>query len=274
MISPKSGFIYNANHSPFKSSGKEDNPKNEDFATEMNFETYDNNRSTRLLHLLEEQELIDYARFKRIKYDHQLPTPLSYNYMDLNPLFEMKTEDYPEVSALLTEIKNWDRVTNAASYGAGAYALLYYNLIPFFYELTEDRVFTHEVLFEALKITKAYMKTHFNSERVRLGAYQKLVRGEKELPVFGLPDVVTAMRGEPYKDGKIKITHGESYIGLVRFTPTKTYYESVISYGNSRRPESPHYSDQMELYLDFKTKTMSFDRAEVLDSALSRYAPK
>ena len=30
------------------------------------------------------------------------------------------------------------------------------------------------------------------------------------------------------KDGKIKITHGESYIGLVRFTPTKTYYESVI----------------------------------------------
>ena len=194
--------------------------------------------------------------------------------MDLNPLFEMKTEDYPEVSALLTEIKNWDRVTNAASYGAGAYALLYYNLIPFFYELPEDRVFTHEVLFEALKITKAYMKTHFNSERVRLGAYQKLVRGEKELPVFGLPDVVTAMRGEPYKDGKIKITHGESYIGLVRFTPTKTYYESVISYGNSRRPESPHYSDQMELYLDFKTKTMSFDRAEVLDSALSRYAPK
>ena len=273
VISPKSGFVYNANHSPFKSSGKEDNPKNEDFATEMNFETYDNNRSTRLLHLLEEQELIDYARFKRIKYDHQLPTPLSYNYMDLNPLFEMKTEDYPEVSTLLTEIKNWDRVTNAESYGAGAYALLYYNLIPFFYELPDDRVFTHEVLFEALKITKAYMKTHFNSERVRLGAYQKLVRGEKELPVFGLPDVVTAMRGEPYKDGKIKITHGESYIGLVRFTPTKTYYESVISYGNSRRPESPHYSDQMQLYLDFKTKKMSFDRDEVLKSALRRYSP-
>ena len=76
------------------------------------------------------------------------------------------------------------------------------------------------------------------------------------------------------KDGKIKITHGESYIGLVRFTPAKTYYESVISYGSSSRPESPHYSDQMELYLDFKTKKMSFDRLEVLGSALSSYAPK
>lgn len=273
VISPNSGFVYNANHSPFKSSGKNDNPNIEHFAQEMNFETYDNNRSTRLLYLLEEQEHIDYARFKRIKYDNQLPTPLSYSFMDLNPLFDMNSEDYPEVGALLTEIQNWDRVTNAESFGAGAYALLYYNLSQFFYELSEDRIFTHEALFKALKVTKAYMKTHFDRERVRLGEYQKLVRGDKELPVFGLPDVVTAMRGENYKDGKIKITHGESYIGLVRFTPEKTYYESVISYGNSRRSESIHYSDQMELYLDFKTKKMSFDRLEVLKSALSRYAP-
>ena len=117
------------------------------------------------------------------------------------------------------------------------------------------------------------MKTHFDRERVRLGEYQKLVRGDKELPVFGLPDVVTAMRGENYKDGKIKITHGESYIGLVRFAPEKTYYESIISYGNSRRPESIHYSDQMELFLDFKTKKMSFDRFEVLSTASDRYSP-
>ena len=94
----------------------------------MNFETYDNNRSTRLLQLLEEKDQIDYERFKTIKYDHQLPTPLSYNYMDLNPLFEMNVDDYPEVAALLTDIHNWDRVTNVESYGAGAYAILYYNL--------------------------------------------------------------------------------------------------------------------------------------------------
>ena len=49
VISPKSGFVYNANHSPFKSSGAQDNPQAEDFASAMNFETYDNNRSTRLL---------------------------------------------------------------------------------------------------------------------------------------------------------------------------------------------------------------------------------
>ena len=274
VVKPASGFVYNANHSPFKSSSEADNPIAENFAKEMNYETYDNNRSTRLLKLLEEEERIDYKRFKRIKYDHQLPTPLQYNYMDLNPLFDMKVADYPEVSTLLTDIQKWDRITNPTSYGAGAYASLYYQLTPFYYQLGKDRVFTKEALYEALKITKAHLKTYFNAERIQLGEFQKLVRGNKELPIFGLPDVVTAMRGQPYKDGKIKITHGESYIGLVRFTPTKTYYESVISFGNSRRPESPHYTDQMELYANFKTKTMSFDRSDVMKTAKRIYAPK
>jgi len=274
VVKPKSGFVYNANHSPFKSSSEADNPIAENFAKEINFETYDNNRSTRLLKLLEEEERIDYKRFKRIKYDHQLPTPLQYNYMDLNPLFDMKVADYPEVSTLLTDIQNWDRITNPVSYGAGAYASLYYQLTPFYYQLGKDRVFTKEALYEALKITKAHLKTYFNAERIQLGEFQKLVRGNKELPIFGLPDVVTAMRGQPYKDGKIKITHGESYIGLVRFTPNKTYFESVISFGNSRRPESPHYTDQMELYSNFETKTMSFDRSDVMKTAKRVYAPK
>jgi len=274
VVKPASGFVYNANHSPFKSSSEADNPIAENFAKEINFETYDNNRSTRLLKLLEEEERIDYKRFKRIKYDHQLPTPLQYNYMDLNPLFDMKVADYPEVSTLLTDIQNWDRITNPTSYGAGAYASLYYQLTPFYYQLGKDRVFTKEALYEALKITKAHLKTYFNAERIQLGEFQKLVRGDKELPIFGLPDVVTAMRGQPYKDGKIKITHGESYIGLVRFTPKKTYFESVISFGNSRRPESPHYTDQMELYSNFETKTMSFDRSDVMKTAKRVYAPK
>ena len=274
VVKPASGFVYNANHSPFKSSSEADNPIAENFAKEINFETYDNNRSTRLLQLLEEEERIDYKRFKRIKYDHQLPTPLQYNYMDLNPLFDMKVADYPEVSTLLNDIQNWDRITNPTSYGAGAYASLYYQLTPFYYQLGKDRIFTKEALYEALKITKDHLKTYFNAERIQLGEFQKLVRGNKELPIYGLPDVVTAMRGQPYKDGKIKITHGESYIGLVRFTPNKTYFESVISFGNSRRPESPHFTDQMELYSNFETKTMSFDRSDVMKTAKKVYAPK
>ena len=125
-----------------------------------------------------------------------------------------------------------------------------------------------------LKDAKKHLLKHFGTTRIRLGDFQKLVRGDKELPIFGLPDVVTAMRGNRYKNGQIKIEHGESYIALIRFGKTKTSFESVISYGNSTRPNSPHYTDQMEMYQHFQTKPMSFDREVVLQNANKIYRPK
>ena len=118
------------------------------------------------------------------------------------------------------------------------------------------------------------MLKYFGTTRIRLGDFQKLVRGDKELPIFGLPDVVTAMRGNAYKNGRIKIEHGESYIALIRFGKTKTTFESVISYGNSARPSSPHYTDQMEMFQNFQLKTIPFDRKEVLKNASKIYRPK
>ena len=40
----------------------------------------------------------------------------------------------------------------------------------------------------------------------------------KEIPIFGLRDVLTAMASVPYKKGLSKVTAGESYIELVKFT--------------------------------------------------------
>ena len=118
------------------------------------------------------------------------------------------------------------------------------------------------------------MIEHFGKTEVKLGTYQKLVRGHKELPVFGLPDVITSMGSVPYKDGKSKVINGESYIELVKFTPEGVEIESVISYGSSDDPDSKHYSDQMELYTRFKTKKMTFDKATIYADATRIYHPK
>ena len=98
------------------------------------------------------------------------------------------------------------------------------------------------MIIDCLKDTKKKMIIDFGSENVKLGEFQKLVRGNKEIPIYGLPDVLTAMRGVDHKDGQIKVTHGESYIELVKFTKNKTEIESVISYGSSDRKNSVHYS--------------------------------
>ena len=48
VIQPSSGYVYNANHSPFLSTDEQNNPDKSEFSDEMNFETYDNNRSKRI----------------------------------------------------------------------------------------------------------------------------------------------------------------------------------------------------------------------------------
>jgi acyl-homoserine-lactone acylase len=151
VINPKSGYVYNANHSPFKSTSKEENPLAENFSKNMGYELYDNNRSTRLYDLINSYDKIDYKDFKKIKYDRTLPTPLNYNYVNINKLFKMNPDDYPEISDLLVIIQNWDREANADSFGAGAYAMMYYNLGKYYPKLKEDKVVSQKMLEECLK---------------------------------------------------------------------------------------------------------------------------
>ena len=275
VINPKSGYIYNANHSPFKSTSVNENPNPKHFNSNMGFETFDNNRSTRIFELVESLDAINYKDFKTIKYDNKFPTPFNYNFMDINNVMEMDPKNYPEISDLLEQIQKWDRVTDANSTGAGAYAMFYYTLAEkYFYKSYYDRNFSKDLIADCLKDVKEKMIKYFNSSTVKLGEYQKLVRGNKEIPIFGMPDVITAMTASKYRNGKIQVTHGESYIQLVKFSNKGVEIESIISYGSSDHKDSPHYNDQMELYSKFKTKKMSFDKDYVLKNAKTTYNPK
>jgi acyl-homoserine-lactone acylase len=274
VISPESGYVYNANHSPFKSTSLSENPDSLNFDKNMGYEEYDNNRSTRIFNLINEHKSIDYNKFKAIKYDNSFPEPFNYSFMDVNNLFEMNPKDYPEIEDLLIEIQNWDRKTNIESVGAGTYALFYYNLIKYYRKDYINRKFGEDILAQSLLEVKQQMLKYFETTKVKLGDYQKLVRGNKEIPIWGMPDVITAMNASTHKNGKIKVTHGESYIQFAKFSEKGTEIESIISYGSSDHEDSKHYSDQMKLYSVFKTKKMSFDKDFVYKSARKIYNPK
>ena len=274
VVQPKSGYFYNANHTPFKSSAEEDNPDPTNFDSNMGFETYDNNRSTRLKQLIDEYEKLDYDDFKLIKYDRQYPRPYTFNWMDIHYLELLDAKKYPDIEMLIERLQAWDRKANKNSFGAGTFAVLYDQLRPFYSKIPEPKIFPASYIIQALRNTKEYLLKHFNTTDVKLGDYQKLVRGSKELPIFGLPDVITAMSSRPYKDGKVKVVSGESYIELIRFTDKGPEIESVISYGSSDHPDSKHYDDQMEMYSNFKTKKMTLNKDSVYKNAKRIYNPK
>jgi len=274
VIQPQSGYVYNANHTPFRSSDSLDNPNQNDFSLDMGFETYDNNRSTRLKILIDQYETVSYSDFKKIKYDREYPKPYNFSWMDINYLDQLDADKYPELKDLILTLQKWDRKADANSVGAGIFAVLYSQLRPFYQKLPEPKIFPPAILIKALKKTQAYLIKHFGSTQIPLGTYQKLVRGSKEIPIFGLPDVITSMATVPHQDGKVKVVSGESYIELVRFTKKGTEIESIISYGSSDHPDSPHYGDQMDSYAQFKTKKMSLNKEEIYSNAKVIYHPE
>jgi acyl-homoserine-lactone acylase len=275
VIQPESGFIYNANHSPFKSTSEDENPNEENYIENMGYETYDNNRSTRLIELIESYDKVSYDDFKDIKYDNSFPSKFNYNFMDISIIETLKLQAENDLFELLDIIQKWDRKTDIDSQGAGIYGVLYYQLVRNYRDEIQknNKTVSKEILLSALADTKAYIINNFGSIRITLGDFQKLVRGDKELPIWGLPDVITAMSSRPYKDGKHKVTQGESYIGLVRFNENGPILESIISFGNSDNPDSDHYTDQMEKYSKFQTKKMTFDKNIIYSEAKEIYNP-
>ena len=275
VIQPESGFIYNANHSPFKSTSADENPNEENYNENMGYETYDNNRSTRLIELIESYDKVSYDDFKDIKYDNSFPSKFNYNFMDISIIETLKLQAENDLFELLDIIQKWDRKTDIDSQGAGIYGVLYYQLVRNYRNEIQknNKTVSKEILLSALADTKAYIINNFGSIRITLGDFQKLVRGDKELPIWGLPDVITAMSSRPYKDGKQKVTQGESYIGLVRFNENGPILESIISFGNSDNPDSDHYTDQMEKYSKFQRKKMTFDKNIIYSEAKEIYNP-
>ncbi len=274
VLNPESGYIYNANNTPFKSTSINENPKNQDFPKEMGYSLFDNNRSTRIYELIESYEKIDFSDFKSIKFDYKFPTPFKFNFVDVNQIMEMNPEKYPHIAELIKEIQNWDRSTNSDSLGAGIFAMFYYNLGNYIRKPYINRKLSNNLIAQMLSDVKAYMIKHFKKTNVTLGEYQKLVRGNKEIPIWGMPDVITAMTSSKHVNGKRKITHGESYIQLVKFSNGIPQIESIMSYGNSENPDSPHYDDQMEMFSKFETKKMSFDKDFIYRNSQKIYNPK
>jgi acyl-homoserine-lactone acylase len=78
VLQPKSGFVYNTNHSPFHSTEGSENPRVTDIT--MGYETLENNRSKRFEEMLKPLNKVNYEDFKRIKFSRQFPSNFYFPY--------------------------------------------------------------------------------------------------------------------------------------------------------------------------------------------------
>ncbi|MBC7891341.1 MAG: penicillin acylase family protein [Sphingobacteriaceae bacterium] len=269
LLNPPSGYVFNMNHTPFNATGPADNLDARKFDPTMGYELHNNNRSQRFVEQIRALGKVGYEDFKRIKYDRQLPKKLRYLGYDLDALFTLNAADFSDLKIEIATLTAWDRRGTADSRGAALFLFVYR-----YWRDKPTNKLTPDNCAEALRAAKTHFQTHFNRPDPTLGEYQKHERGGKELPIWGLPDVLSTIVSKEFKDGKIRATQGESYIELVRFPKNGLpEIETVNCYGASEHPDSPHYSDQMELFVNQQTKKMTLDKATVLREAVRVYHP-
>jgi acyl-homoserine-lactone acylase len=276
-VNPKAGYLFNTNNTPFDATAIDENLKEKDFDSTIGIETLNNNRSLRFQELISSYPKLNYEDFKRIKYDNQLPSHgLAYP-INVDELFNLQPSEYPDIEPIIENLNHWNQRADADSKGAAVFAMFVYTIREEFDKkgkALEGKLSKDDAL-ALLRIIKTKMLKNFGRTDIVLGDYQVHARGNKEIPCWGIPDVLTAIGSRPYKNGKIRAYQGESHIELVQFSKDGLpEIESVLCYGASSRPDSPHYNDQMEMFIEKKTKKMTLEKSKVLETAVKIYSPK
>ena len=109
-----------------------------------------------------------------------------------------------------------------------------------------------------------------------LGDVQRMQRGSVDLPANGGTDTLrAATTWEPQPDGRMRVKHGDSFIMLVNWDKAgRVSSQSIQPYGAATtRPDSPHYTDQMQMFIDRKFKPVHFERADLMKNAKRAYRP-
>ena len=271
-INPKSGFLFNTNHSPFLATAAADNLNPKAFAKSDGWEQYHLNRSIRFLELFPQGEKLGYEKFKQIKFDRQLPGQLQYTYK-IDSMFLLNGADYPSLSTIITTFNNWDKRGDADNKGAAIF-LLAYEYLKKKLQGQAPRLITRQEAVETFNYVNDYMQNNFGRKDIALGDLQKLVRGNKDWPLGGFPDLLSPQWTEPYKNGELRSVGGDGLVMFVRFPKAGLpQIETMNMYGASAKPGNKHFDDQVEMYLHQKTKKMTLDKATVYKNAESIYHP-
>lgn len=274
-LNPKSGYLFNTNHSPFLASSEQDNLQATNFDVNDGFETYHNNRSRRAKDLIDQLDKISYEDIKRIKFDRQLPDTILYPYgYTADSLFLIDENKYPQLATLITTLKTWDHNAVADSRGALIYNLAYYN-VPLVMEGRKNDKLT---IIEAVKVYQNifdFLQNNYGRTDLTLGDVQRLVRGNENWPQGGMPDVLAAVMSEPLGKDKRKMNSGDAYIGFVKFPKNGglPLIETVNTFGASFNKGDKHYNDQRAMYQAQQLKKMTLDKNEVLQKAERVYHP-
>jgi penicillin amidase/acyl-homoserine-lactone acylase len=269
VLNPASGFIQNCNNDPFHTTAGPENPRPEDFPEWLGITPEMTNRAHRALELFGSDDSITREEFDTYKWDRAY----SKNSLigDLHAkVLALDTADNTLFAEALDLIREWDFTTEPESVGTALFvltgepvvrAIMFGNKPP--------------ALEDSLRSAIDYLMTHHGRLDVPWGEVNRLVRGEVNVGLGGGPDVLNAVYGDRAGDGTIHGHSGDCYINLVEWDPQgRVSSRSLHQFGSaSTRPESPHYADQVPLFVNRQLKPVHFEEEDLMAHVKESYRP-
>jgi len=279
-LNPECGYVYNTNNTPFHSSSEDCNdgvcivPRKL-----MDERPGDNNRAIRFQEIVNAKDKFSLADIHQLKFDVTI-SKKSKLAECTKPLFNLDPKKFPQLKESLEVLNNWNWVAEVDQAGTTLFGLVLDDV--FSKNHFDDSHFVNGFSVPeaewAAALSKASdtLKAYFGTVNVPWGKVHRNIRGNVDLPLRGFADVLSPSYPKRIKEKFAYVSqHGDTYTMFASFN--KTGLQSLTALqpaGNSLRPDSKHYNDQIELFSRQEMRPLSLKREDVMKKAERIYHPQ
>jgi len=297
IVNPKNGWLQNTNSWPFQAAGSE-SPKPDDFPAYM-WSTGENPRDVHAVELLSNIHDVTLDRLIATGYDSRL-TAFDLLLPHLFAAYDRLPPADPRRASLalpIDTLRGWDHRTSAGSVptavavfwgqalinAKGPEAIADFEPV---YDCRLDQL-SDAVMINALSDALARLQRDFGTWQTpwsEINRYQRLTGdivqpvddAKPSLPVGMAPAMWGALADfgawEPQNTRRIYGSGGNSFVAAVEFG-TKVHAKAIMVGGESGDPASPHFTDQVPLYIRGEFRDALFYSEDVSAHAERRYHP-
>lgn len=270
VIDPEAGWVFSANHTPFKMSEPGSSPRREDFPKSYGVEYRMTNRALRGLELfsnddaISREELLAYRADTKYHPEFKLwQTVIEVSTAQVNDPLLMTGQDV---------LRNWNGGTEIDNRSAALAVIT--GMLAHGSEYKEDVMPVMDAYQKAVDILHAA----YGRLDPEWGEVNRIERGNVDLPINGAPDVLRAIYADPNtipENGSMNSLAGDTHIMVADWNAEgELDLVSIHNYGSATLDKtSPHYTDQTELFAKGGYKNMPVELNDILAVATRDYRP-